>query len=166
MKNAYRVCGKVTKIELRGKKAGYLHHTKIDTADLDLVKKKTHLLIYWRDKKARIDYCLYRTLGMKWPRRLHRLLTKAPTGLDVDHINHDGLDNRRRKNLRVVTRSINELNRRGPQSNNSHGILGVYFHKKNMNWVARLCRETIGSFATKHLAENAVKAARKRAIGA
>jgi HNH endonuclease len=42
---------------------------------------------------------------------LHRLLLDAPRGLEVDHINGNGLDNRR-CNLRLVSRSRNQLNRK------------------------------------------------------
>lgn len=41
---------------------------------------------------------------------MHRQLTGAPKGMDVDHVNNLGLDNRR-ANIRVVTRTQNNLNR-------------------------------------------------------
>jgi hypothetical protein len=50
---------------------------------------------------------------------LHRLIMRAPSGADVDHINHDKLDCRR-CNLRLVTKSQNMQNRKG-----GTGRLGV-----------------------------------------
>lgn len=59
------------------------------------------------------------------------------TGMDVDHREHDGLDNRKSM-LRVVTKSQNLANQRGPQSGNTSGFLGVYFHKGTRRWIARI----------------------------
>jgi len=42
---------------------------------------------------------------------MHRIITNCPEDKEVDHINGDSLDNRR-KNLRIVTRSENSNNRR------------------------------------------------------
>jgi len=50
--------------------------------------------------------------------RMHQALLPAPLGLEVDHVNHNGLDNRRR-NLRLGTHAENMLNgqkRRGTHS--------------------------------------------------
>jgi hypothetical protein len=50
--------------------------------------------------------------GKKVTTPLHRFLYEhIPEGLVVDHINHDTLDNRRSKNLRVVTVGENARNR-------------------------------------------------------
>jgi hypothetical protein len=54
---------------------------------------------------------------------LHRLLTNAPKGLEVDHVNRDSLDNRR-ANLRLVTHSRNELNKSARRTSRS-GLRGV-----------------------------------------
>jgi hypothetical protein len=53
----------------------------------------------------------------------------APVHLDVDHLFHNGLDNRK-KSLELKTRSQNLLNRRGAQKNSKTGALGVYWIKK------------------------------------
>ena len=58
---------------------------------------------------------------------LHRLILNTPAGLEVDHINGDSLDNRR-KNLRVVTRSQNEMNKAKPAHNTS-GYKGVSIYR-------------------------------------
>lgn len=41
---------------------------------------------------------------------MHRVITNAPRGKEVDHINRNKLDNRR-QNLRVVSKSVNSLNK-------------------------------------------------------
>lgn len=55
--------------------------------------------------------------------RLHRLLTGATAGYDVDHINGDPTDNRR-SNLRVITHHQNAINV-GLRCNSKTGYKGV-----------------------------------------
>lgn len=67
--------------------------------------------------------------GMKPRKRLHmhRLVMLAPRQLDVDHVNNDGLDNRR-SNLRTCTRKENTRNQRAKGGNRYKGV----------NYVSRL----------------------------
>ena len=65
---------------------------------------------------------------------LHRLLTSAPKGMDVDHANSNKLDNQR-KNLRVCTHSQNLSNGKF-RSNNTSGYKGV--SEKAKGWTAAL----------------------------
>ena len=41
--------------------------------------------------------------------RMHRVIMGDPFGLEIDHKNHDGLDNRR-ENLRICTKAQNQQN--------------------------------------------------------
>ena len=67
---------------------------------------------------------------------MHRVITGAPKGMDVDHWDHDGLNNTR-KNLRVCTRSNNQGNR-GMQKNNKTGYKGVVWHKHRKKYQAQI----------------------------
>lgn len=93
---------------------------------------------------------------------MHRFLlglTRADP--QVDHLNHDGLDNRR-SNIRLVTPSENMYNRR-LNYNSTSGVSGVSWHKASGKWRAYVQvnrrQVSLGVFAT---VEEAV-AARKRA---
>ena len=57
-------------------------------------------------------YAVRKAGGRKNPKKimLHRFIMDAPTGYDVDHVDHDLLNNTRR-NLRICTRSQNNANR-------------------------------------------------------
>lgn len=56
----------------------------------------------------------------------------------IDHKDWDGLNNRR-SNLQVVTRSINQLNRREElQRNNTSGYRGVTWDKRSGKWFAQV----------------------------
>jgi hypothetical protein len=63
--------------------------------------------------------------------RLHRLITRAVAGVVVDHVNRDGLDNRR-QNLRLSTNAHSRLG-----CDNTSGYKGVSWHKGTRKWQAR-----------------------------
>ena len=68
---------------------------------------------------------------------LHRLLMGFPDKhLVVDHINHNGLDNRR-CNLRVITKKQNQGNRRSAR-NSSSKFLGVSKNKRSGKFTAQI----------------------------
>lgn len=85
---------------------------------------------------------------------LHRFILNAPKGLEVDHINGDGLDNRK-ENLRICNRKQNGKNRKLAK-NNKTGYHGVYYcerEKRRKRWTATIRingkKKTIGRFHTK-----------------
>ena len=63
---------------------------------------------------------------------LHRFIMNAPIEMEVDHINHNRLDNRK-SNLRVVTHQQNNMNKATTKSNTS-GYPGVYWYKSRSKW--------------------------------
>jgi hypothetical protein len=67
---------------------------------------------------------------------MHRIITGAAKGLDVDHKNGNGLDNRL-CNLRVCERSQNNANRKRVQSKTSR-FKGVHFENCTQRWRAEL----------------------------
>lgn len=69
---------------------------------------------------------------------MHRFIMNAGQGTQIDHVNHNGLDNRK-KNLRFVTTSENALNRSGAASNNLHSkIKNVYWDRNKKRWKASI----------------------------
>lgn len=77
-----------------------------------------------------------KTKPINGTRYIHRILINAKPGYEVDHINGNGLDNRR-CNLRIATPSQNRMNR-GKQRNNTSGYKGVYWNKDCKKWLASI----------------------------
>jgi hypothetical protein len=70
----------------------------------------------------------YKTITM------HRFILDAIKGVQVDHINHNGLDNQKH-NLRLCSNSQNQMNR-GYYRNCTSKYKGVSFYKKTKKWKA------------------------------
>lgn len=67
---------------------------------------------------------------------MHRLIMNAPRDMEVDHINGDTLDNRR-KNLRLATVKQNRMNRSKHKITSSQ-YKGVSWEKRSSKWRARI----------------------------
>jgi hypothetical protein len=65
--------------------------------------------------------------------RMHRQILNAPADKLVDHINHNGLDNRK-ANLRIVTNMQNSWNKRKQKGDYSSQYKGVSWAKRVGKW--------------------------------
>jgi hypothetical protein len=68
---------------------------------------------------------------------MHREIIRASDGEMCDHINHNGLDNRK-VNLRLATRYQNAWNRRKPNVNSRSKYKGVSWNEREKRWHARI----------------------------
>lgn len=69
--------------------------------------------------------------------RMHREILNTHKGVHVDHINCNGLDNRK-ANLRLCTNQQNSFNRKDFHKNNKLGIKGVYWDEKRKKFAAKI----------------------------
>ena len=93
----------------------------------------------WRIKLNKNAAYAFRSLTRNGKTRriyMHRELMKTPAQLVCDHINHNGLDNRK-SNLRNCTGSENRRNRRGGK-NASSRYKGVHYHKLHRKFSASI----------------------------
>ncbi len=91
------------------------------------VKKRNSFYV---ERRSPTDPCTHKSSKVS----MHRVIMDAIKGKEVDHINHDTLDNRR-SNLRLCTASENQQNRR-PQSNCSSRFKGVCRDRRRRKWGA------------------------------
>jgi len=96
-------------------------------------------------------------------RQIMNLLNISPKEIQVDHINHNKLDNRK-VNLRTVSRQQNRFNL-SKYKNNTSGFKGVSWHRNHQHWVARIQVDNrpiaIGSYNDKIQAAKAYDEAAK-----
>lgn len=114
-------------------------------------------------------YVIFSLCGRRW--LAHRLIWTylhgvIPDGHEIDHINGDRKDNRP-TNLRLVSRALNNQNRRTARRDSKTGFLGVTLHKRSGLYMARIKsggkQNLIGYFKTAQEAHKAYLA-KKREI--
>jgi len=102
---------------------------KVDEEDFEYLNQfKWHALKGNTTFYAQRDICKNKSVLM------HREIMKTPKGKVTDHINHNGLDNRK-KNLRICTAQENSCNRR-LQKNASSKYKCVIQHCITQKWRA------------------------------
>lgn len=108
----------------------YLTQGKIAIVDdEDFEKLSQYKWFAHNDKNFRLWYVM-RKAGSKHL-YMHRVVLNVPKDLEIDHINGDGLDNRK-SNLRICTRQENTRNKRKGKGTSKYK--GVYWNKKVRKW--------------------------------
>jgi hypothetical protein len=124
----------------------------------------------WQLKKCPHTSYAWRGLiknGRKITLYMHREIMNPPKGMLIDHINHNGLDNRK-ANLRFATFAQNNWNSVKPKGAGSR-FRGVRLHKPSGRWRAVLCHKGahihLGYFDTDTEAARAYDAEAKKLRG-
>jgi len=146
-KNEVVDCGDYYEMYLYNFKNKRIAKTLIDKDNIDKVKKYKWCLTNY-------NYVLSQKLKIQ----LHQFVLGKKTGYEIDHINHDTLDNRK-KNLRHCTHQQNVFNKKN--------VLGI--RKRGKKWHSRILINKkeifLGSFINKKDAMNARKKAEKQYFG-
>ena len=74
---------------------------------------------------------IYTSIGM------HQMILEVPFGMEVDHQNHNGIDNQR-CNLRTATRGENQHNQNMQARKKTSKYKGVHFDKQYGLWRAHI----------------------------
>jgi len=104
--------------------------TSVDAKDYPVLSQNT-----WFTEGTDKNYYAVRKENGK-SIKMHRQITNAPDHLVVDHIDHNGLNNRR-SNLRLATFTQNCQNQRR-LSHKTSKYKGVHWNKRNKKWAAQI----------------------------
>jgi hypothetical protein len=139
----YQVCVKIL-LFYRWLRYGYSFRkiplTQGQTAIVDAEDYKKLAKYKWFAAKEGRSYYARRkrkSTDVGWGRcnvKMHREILEVPAGKFIDHINHNGLDNRR-ANLRIVTQEQNMWNKR---KNYNTRYKGVSWLKRNSKWQVKI----------------------------
>jgi hypothetical protein len=94
----------------------------------------------------------------KPPIYMHRMILECPAGMVIDHINNNGLDNRR-SNLRFCTHRQNIARSNTANRVGSSGFIGVFPSVGSSTFYARIGKKGLGSFRNPEDAARAYDAA-------
>jgi len=109
-------------------------YTIVDPADYPSLSKYKWQLT----RSPRSDYATRSvTIGSRRQKSvcMHRVIMNAGDGQFIDHINHNGLDNRK-ANLRLASMAQNSWNKRKQKGNHSSKFKGVSWSAREKKWYA------------------------------
>ena len=164
MRNKYEIRGDITAIIINSPTHGRMEAI-INTCDLERVKQMQHTWFPALNKNKTSYYVygvVYKENGKRRSVLLHRwILGVTDRKKQIDHINHQTLDNTR-KNLNIVSHRENQQNKRKYKTNKS-GHIGVNWNKKAKRWSVILSDKDQKKYIGNFVDINEAVAARKKA---
>jgi hypothetical protein len=134
---------------------GYQSYKKLANGEVKRERKYIAARLY-KDRKTPLKHIA-----------LHRVIMDAPEGLQIDHVDGNGLNNKK-SNLRICNQSQNLANGKRYRNNKS-GYRGVTWHKKTKKWQAEITinhkRVALGYFHSPVEAGIAYNEAAKKSFG-
>lgn len=141
--NEYKIMGDITEIYVE-RKDGKKFVILIDTEDLPRLLEldcpwgaNCYIKNNWIYARASIYIKDENGKKKIKPLRMHQFILGVESGIDVDHINHNNLDNRK-SNLRIIPHENNATNRKSKNSNNKSGYRNVCWIKNIEKWCVQL----------------------------
>jgi len=117
----------------------------------------------WTAQKRKHGFHAARYDGKKYV-YLHRLIMLAPDGMEVNHIDGNGLNNLR-SNLELVTHAGNAQAYITKRQDTTSRFRGVCWHRVGKKWMARLGKKYLGLFEDEERAALAFDAAARQEWG-
>ena len=112
-------------------------YAKVDPADYERLQGYEWYLIKGKNTFHTLRYVPGGKGKKQTLIQMHQEILKVPKGMVVDHINHDGMDNRR-KNLRAATWAQNLRNRKKFTVPSTSKYKGVNWNKQHKKWLGRI----------------------------
>ena len=150
----------MTKIIYLNGKLSKGHYALVDDEDYERL-----ISVSWRLSESGYAICTRpgTTPKSRITPLMHRVIMNPPSHLEVDHINHNTLDNRK-ENLRVCTNAQNQANKKHTKTN-PLGLRGIYSYGKNGKYRVVIRnhgkREHLGCFSD---LDAAIRAYRSRSV--
>ena len=158
MKNEIIIKEDVCTMFLYNRSGTKSHETVFDVKFLDEVKKYNKWSSYKHRNTRQVITNLNKEQRIKYGKnklRLHQLILPCKKPFIIDHINHNGLDNRL-VNLKIVT---NRQNCENKIRKNKTGFIGVHWHNRDKIWASNIQingkNKHIGNFKTPEEASKA-----------
>lgn len=108
----------------------------VDDDDFEWISQHKWRVLIKPTGSHKYAVCTVSVNGKERNMLMHRIVMGCPVGMQVDHIDGNGLNNQR-SNLRVCTHSENMRNRNA-RKNSTSAFLGVHWNKQNGKWRAAI----------------------------